>query len=154
MNKIKIISVGKQDDAAAKSIIDQYESRMKRWVSIEWQFLPHASGDSVSAQQIAESKSIANQLRPNDYVILLDETGVQVTNQKLAGIVEQALNQAANQVVFIIGGAYGVDDALRTRADFVLSLSPLVFPHKLVRVLLTEQLYRTFSILHGLPYHH
>ena len=83
---------------------------------------------------------------------MLDETGKNIDSPSLSHKLEQLTIQ--NQIVFIIGGAYGVDERIKQRANFIWSLSGLVFPHMLVRLILIEQIYRTQEILKGGPYHH
>jgi len=90
---------------------------------------------------------------PGDYVILLDERGKALDSPTLSKVLEEPLNRS-QLVVLIIGGAYGVDESIHERANIVWSLSPLVFPHQLVRLMLTEQLYRAQEISVGRPYHH
>ena len=85
--------------------------------------------------------------------MLLDERGQNVDSPALASRLQGAFD-SSKQVAVIIGGAYGVDDRVRQRADFVWSLSKLVFPHQLVRLILAEQLYRAQEIAGGRPYHH
>ncbi|MGE5327716.1 MAG: 23S rRNA (pseudouridine(1915)-N(3))-methyltransferase RlmH, partial [Thiobacillus sp.] len=89
----------------------------------------------------------------DDAVILLDEAGKLINSQDLSRKLTEYFNRSKN-IVFVIGGAYGVHDALFERADFIWSLSPLVFPHQLVRLILTEQIYRAQEIDAGHPYHH
>jgi 23S rRNA (pseudouridine1915-N3)-methyltransferase len=87
-------------------------------------------------------------------VVVLDERGTTLTSTGLAERLGKWRDQGVRQVAFVVGGAYGLTDAVRQRADLVLSLSAMTFPHQLVRVLFAEQLYRAFSILRGTPYHH
>ena len=94
-----------------------------------------------------------SRLQDDDFVVLLDERGTLLDSPALSGAILGQLD-LSRSVVCIIGGAYGVSDALTTRADLVWSLSPLVFPHQLVRLLLAEQLYRAQEIAGGRPYHH
>lgn len=92
-------------------------------------------------------------LKPDDYVILLDERGKQFDSPALSAKLAD-IAAGARPVVIVIGGAYGVDERLLERADLIWSLSPLVFPHRLVRLILVEQLYRFQSIRAGQKYHH
>ena len=94
-----------------------------------------------------------HELGAHDYVILLDEIGDELDSPGFARLVDTAFTNA-RPVVLVIGGAYGVDDRIRQRADAVWSLSPLVFPHQLVRLILIEQLYPAQQITAGYPYHH
>lgn len=105
-------------------------------------------------QKTAESNLLLDSFEPIDFVILLDERGKMISSPRLAEIIgERALN-GAKKIHFIIGGAFGVNDELRKRADFVWQLSQLVFPHQLVRLILAEQVYRACSILRNEKYHH
>jgi 23S rRNA (pseudouridine1915-N3)-methyltransferase len=87
-------------------------------------------------------------------LILLDEKGKMLSSPGLANLMQQKANQSAQRIVFLIGGAYGVDDEIKKRANFTWSLSELVFPHMLVRLILAEQVYRACSILANEKYHH
>lgn len=119
---------------------------------LEWVYLPHSSREGLSARQ-DESERILSRLKDDDFVVLLDEKGKIVNSPALASLLESPLH-SSRTVVVIIGGAYGVDQTIHDRADFVWSLSLLVFPHQLVRLLLVEQLYRAQEIAAGNPYHH
>ena len=112
----------------------------------------HSAYEGVKARQ-EESERILSRLNAHDYVVLLDERGKALDSPGLADVLQGKLDQSRN-VVIIIGGAYGVDETVHQRADLVWSLSPLVFPHQLVRLILTEQLYRAQQIATGGPYHH
>lgn len=149
---IKVIAVGKKHEAWVESGILRYETRLKRPFDIEWVLLPHSSRDGAVARQ-DESERIVSRLKPDDYVVLLDERGQLVDSPALARQLLGPLEKSQS-VVMVIGGAYGVDDSLHRRADFVRSLSPLVFPHQLVRLILAEQIYRAQEIAGGRPYHH
>lgn len=91
-------------------------------------------------------------IEPGSYVILLDEIGKNISSPELSTILERQF--AHSHVTLVIGGAYGVTPELQQRADFIWSLSRLVFPHQLVRLLLVEQLYRAQEIKNGGKYHH
>jgi len=93
-------------------------------------------------------------LDPVDYVVLLDERGKMLSSPELAAVIEQRAINGAKKIHFVIGGAFGVNDAVRKRADLVWQLSKLVFPHQLVRLMLAEQVYRASTIIRGEKYHH
>ncbi|MCX6293908.1 MAG: 23S rRNA (pseudouridine(1915)-N(3))-methyltransferase RlmH, partial [Sphingobacteriales bacterium] len=95
-----------------------------------------------------------NLLKKEDYLILLDERGKTLTSEGVASFIQQRANESEKQLVFLIGGAFGVSKAVFERADYVWSLSPLVFPHQLVRLILSEQIYRACSINRNEKYHH
>ncbi len=145
--KIHIITVGKVSDAATLSLQRDFEKRLSRWTDVEWQLVPH--GKSVEA----ECKAILKHIKPTDFVVLLDERGRELSTEGMTRQLDQWL-AGRKRIVFVIGGAYGVDEEVTGRADFVWSFSRLVFPHQLMRVLLVEQLYRIFSVRSGGKYHH
>jgi 23S rRNA (pseudouridine1915-N3)-methyltransferase len=93
-------------------------------------------------------------LQPTDHLILLDERGKQLSSPGLAQLINQKANQSVSRLVFLIGGAYGVSEEIQSKANFTWSLSQLVFPHMLVRLILAEQLYRACTILRNEKYHH
>lgn len=149
---ITIIAIGKKHEGWIEDGLERYEKRLKRPFDVRWVLLPHSSKSGQEARQ-DESERILASLESGDYVILLDEIGRNITSPTLSALLESQFNHA-KQPVLIIGGAYGVDERLHVRADFVWSLSKLVFPHQLVRLLAAEQVYRAQSITTGSPYHH
>lgn len=144
---MQIISVGKPSDKAIAMLSGEYEKRLQRWTDIEWRILPN--GRFVQD----ESEAILRTFKTDDFVVLLDERGQQCTTEAMTNKLDSWLSNG-RRLVFVIGGAYGVDDAVQRRADFVWSFSDLVFPHQLMRVMLLEQLYRMFSVRSGGKYHH
>ncbi len=151
--KICIVSIGKKHKATLEGAIEEYEKRLGRVVSLEWRYIPPSTLDADIARK-TESAKIAETLKSSDTVWLLDERGQQVTSPALSAKLQVLKVHAISRLVIIIGGAYGVNDTLRNRADWVWSLSSLVFPHQLVRLLLVEQLYRATEIEKGSGYHH
>lgn len=149
---ITIVAVGKKHEDWIRPGLERYEKRLKQPFSVRWILLPHSSLEGVAARQ-EESERIGKKLNDEDYVILLDERGVQIASDQLSHDF-QNLFAWGRRVVLVIGGAYGVTDELHRRADFVLSLSKLVLPHQLVRLVMIEQIYRAQSISDGSKYHH
>lgn len=149
---IRIITVGKKHEDWVADGITRYQKRLKVPFTIEWDLLPHSSLQGDSARQ-EESQRIISRLKTDDYVILLDERGRQCDSPMIASLFKSQLDHSVS-IAIIIGGAYGVTDEVRQRSQFVWSLSPLVFPHQLVRLILIEQLYRCQEITRGGPYHH
>jgi len=149
---IRIIAIGKKHELWITSGVERYQKRLKRPYDIEWGFLPHSTLPNDMARQ-EESERIISRLNTDDYVILLDERGRIVDSPSLSKLIRSPMDQA-KQLVIVIGGAYGVDDSMQTRADYVWSLSKLVFPHQLVRLILIEQIYRSQEISGCKPYHH
>lgn len=149
---IVCLAVGKKHEDWVEGGIRRYEKRLKAPFKLEWVLLPHSSQEGSEAR-LEESGRIHKRLKDDDIVILLDERGENLSSPRLAALLEERLNRS-KRVVFVIGGAYGVTEELRLRADMVWSLSRLVFPHQLVRLLLTEQIYRSQEISTGSSYHH
>ena len=149
---LRVVAIGKKHEAWISEGIERYQKRLRKPFILEWVYLPHSSREGLSARQ-DESERILLRLKESDFVVLLDEKGKIINSPALASLLELPLN-SSRSVVIIIGGAYGVDQSVHDRADFVWSLSLLVFPHQLVRLLLAEQLYRAQEIAAGNPYHH
>ena len=149
---IRILAIGKKHESWVSEGIERYEKRLKKPFTCDWVYLPHSSREGLAARQ-DESERILLRLSDNEYVILLDERGKMIDSPALSRLLLSPLESSVN-ITIIIGGAYGVDETVHRRAQFVWSLSPLVFPHQLVRLILDEQLYRAQEIAVGGPYHH
>lgn len=149
---LRVVAIGKKHEVWVSEGIERYQKRLRKPFILEWVYLPHSSREGLSARQ-DESERILQRVKESDFVVLLDEKGKIINSPALASLLELPLN-SSRSVVIIIGGAYGVDQSVHDRADFVWSLSLLVFPHQLVRLLLAEQLYRAQEIAAGNPYHH
>lgn len=149
---ITIVAIGKKHEDWIEEGLERYQKRLRQPFDVRWQLLPHSSLHGPAARQ-DESARILERLNNDDFVILLDETGKSFDSPTLATLLESQHNHS-KPVTFVIGGAYGVDERIHGRADQVLSLSKLVFPHQLVRLILVEQLYRGQEIARGGQYHH
>lgn len=152
--KIKVIAVGKNKTDCLDEAISFYSAKINFQAKLEWLYINHSDKKT-------ESQKIISHLEKNlqAYPILLDEKGKSLTSPLFADLLQtQSEQSSSHEVIFIIGGAYGVSkelhDYLRQRPSFIWSLSALVFPHQLVRVILLEQIYRAQSILNGSNYHH
>lgn len=142
---IRILAGGKSTSGALRTLIDDYSTRLRPPYNLTWEFFPE---EKLTTKLAAWPFN-----RQSDYVILLDERGTMLDSPRFSQHLSSAWNNSRN-IIIIIGGAYGFSDQIRAQADFVWSLSPLVFPHLLVRLLLTEQLYRASEISRGSNYHH
>ena len=149
---IRILAVGKRHESWVQPGVERYEKRLKKPFDVEWILLPHSAREGNVARQ-EESEKLLERIDQRDFVLLCDERGKQLDSPALSKILQASIN-AARRIVIVIGGAYGVSEQLQSRADFVLSFSPLVFPHQLVRLMLVEQVYRAQEIAAGRPYHH
>lgn len=152
--KLSILSVGKSNESYIKEGVDQFTKRIGHYYPLDWQLIaPSKLTDPLQIKK-AEAINILKTLTATDILILLDEKGKMLSSPGLANLIQQKANQSAQRIVFLIGGAYGVDEEIKKRANFMWSLSELVFPHMLVRLLLVEQVYRACSILANEKYHH
>lgn len=149
---LKVLAIGKKHESWVAEGIERYAKRMKKPFDVSWQLLPHSSREGDAART-EESARILAKVSAQDYVVLLDERGTNIDSPALARTLQRPLD-TSRTVVLVIGGAYGVDTSVHQRADFTWSLSKLVFPHQLVRLVLAEQLYRAQEIAGGRPYHH
>lgn len=149
---VRILAIGKKHEDWVTDGIDRYERRLRKPFDTSWQLLPHSSREGDAARE-EESERILQRVDRDAFLVLLDERGLNVDSPGLATRLQGAFDRG-KQIVVVIGGAYGVNDRVRERANFVWSLSKLVFPHQLVRLVLTEQLYRAQEIAGGRPYHH
>lgn len=148
---VRVLAVGKRHESWVADGIARYEQRLRKPFDVSWQLLPHSSREGEAARA-EESERILAKL-DRDFVVLLDERGRNIDSPEFARVMRGGLERT-RAATLVIGGAYGVDDRVRERADFVWSLSKLVFPHQLVRLIVSEQLYRAQEIVGGGPYHH
>ncbi|GHS87188.1 hypothetical protein AGMMS49957_06610 [Synergistales bacterium] len=113
-----------------------------------------ASGCETSERTAREGAEIIRRIRDRDFLILLRDDGKELNSGAFASYLSRAITDAAGRVVFVIGGAWGVSDSVKQRADDCLSMSRMTFTHEMCFLFLTEQIYRAFSILGGSGYHH
>ena len=149
---LHILAIGKKHESWVSEGIERYQKRLKAPFLAEWILVAHSSLEGLRARQ-DESERILSRLDAYDFIILLDERGKELDSPTFSGVLKEELDRS-RKVLIIIGGAFGVTDALRDKANLVWSLSPLVFPHQLVRLVLVEQLYRAQQITLGGSYHH
>ena len=155
--RVKLIAVGRTTDAAVSGGIALYRERIGHYLPFEWVEIPALKGGAaLKPAQIKEREGaqILKMLTPKERVVLLDEKGKLFTSSQWARHLEKTLAQGYQGLTFIIGGSYGFDQAIYDRADEMLSLSPMTFPHQMVRLFFAEQLYRSCTIMKGESYHH
>ena len=152
--KLSILSVGKAHESYIKEGVELFTKRIGHYYPIDWQLITPSKLTEPIQIKKAEAANILKSITATDVLVLLDETGKMLSSPGLSKLIQQKANQSAQRIVFLIGGAYGVEDEIKKRANFSWSLSELVFPHMLVRLLLAEQIYRACSILANEKYHH
>jgi 23S rRNA (pseudouridine1915-N3)-methyltransferase len=155
--QIEIWSVGKENEAFIEEGVQYYFQKTRPYNNIGLCILQPSkklATTDVERAKLVEEELILKKLQPQHYLVLLDEHGKQLNSIQWAHQFQQLMNQGTKTLVLLIGGAYGVSDTIKKRANQTWSLSSLVFPHQLVRLILAEQVYRAFSILNNSPYHH
>ena len=155
--KISFWSVGKANEPYIKQGVEEFTKRITRYFKADWSIIPVPKNAATLSEMDLKKKEgeiIIEWLNKDDYLLVLDERGKQMSSEGLADFIQARANESTKQLVFLIGGAYGIDEAVLKRADYTWSLSPLVFPHQLVRLILAEQVYRACTILRNEKYHH
>jgi 23S rRNA (pseudouridine1915-N3)-methyltransferase len=154
---IEIWSVGKANESHFAEAIAYYLKKVQPWCKTELVILPPPNKGGLTGSKdnlAAEEAMILKRLKAQHHLILLDERGRQLDSLQWSEAFAALMNDGTRTLVLLIGGAYGVSEAVRGRASQVWSLSKLVFPHQLVRLIVAEQVYRALSILHHSSYHH
>ena len=150
-------AIGKPHDPFVKEGVEMFTKRIGNYFPAEWHIIPmpkNAGALSEMELKKKEAELLLQSFNKNDYVVLLDEKGKQISSEGFAQFIQQRANESVKNLVFVIGGAYGVSDEVSQRANYNWSLSQLVFPHQLVRLILAEQMYRACSIIKNEKYHH
>lgn len=155
--KLQFWTVGKNHEPYVKEGVEQFTKRISNYYPVEWNILPTPKNAGMLSEMDLKKKEgemITGFLQKEDYLVLLDENGNMLTSEGLANFIQLRANDSTKTIVFLIGGAYGVSDTVKQRANYQWSLSKLVFPHQLVRLILAEQVYRACSINRNEKYHH
>ena len=152
--KLHFVWIGKTKDRPCAALIGEYLKRLARFASYEITELKDASGsaDATRVIQIEGVKLLAAVER-DDFVVLLDEAGQQMSSVEVAEFIQAKQQQGCKRVAFLIGGFAGVSEEVKKRAQLKLALSRMTLTHEFARVLLTEQLYRAYTLIAGVPYH-
>ncbi len=157
--KITIVCVGKVKEKFFREAVSEYEKRLSRYcrfdiVEVADEKTPEGAG-SLQEEQIREKEGrrILEKLREDAFVCTLEINGKRLSSEELARWMEKLTIGGTSHIMFVIGGSLGLHESVSRRADLRLSFSDMTFPHQLMRVILTEQVYRAFRIIHGEPYH-
>jgi len=157
--RITVIAVGKIKESFFRDAIAEYSKRLRRYckldiLELEDEKTPERAGE-LEIRQIKrrEGERILKVLKDDSYVIALAIDGKSLSSEKLAVRMEQLGIHGESHVSFVIGGSLGLDNEVLKKADLNLSFSDMTFPHQLIRVILLEQIYRSYRIIHGAPYH-
>ncbi|HEX9024368.1 MAG TPA: 23S rRNA (pseudouridine(1915)-N(3))-methyltransferase RlmH [Geobacteraceae bacterium] len=152
--KIRVLWVGKTQEEWVRRGIDEYAARIRRYVPLEIAEAREEKGAAPEAMREKEGERLGRLLPKNARLVLLDERGEELTSPAFAAFLGRSRDSGVTELCFAIGGAYGVSDAFRKRADRVMALSAMTFTHQMVRTFLLEQIYRGFTILNNEQYHH
>lgn len=152
--RVVVAVVGKPRHADLRQAITDYQTRAARYWPLEVHEVKEESAASLTAAEVKsrEAKRLAEKIPPGARVIACDVRGESPTSEKFAELL-QSSREAARDIAFVIGGAYGLGDDILASAHSKLALAPFTLPHELARLVLTEQLYRAGTIVRGEPYH-
>ena len=154
---IKLLCIGKTDSKELQNLIEVYSKRLQFYTKFEIDIIPDlkkAKNLDENQQKTKEGELILNKTQTSDFVLLLDENGKQFSSEAFSEYLQKRMNSGLKQLIFVIGGPYGFSEAIYQRANGKISLSKMTFSHQMVRLFVTEQIYRGFTILKNEPYHH
>lgn len=155
--KIQFWSIGKNHESYVKAGIEDFTKRISKYFPVEWNIIPVPKNAGMMSEMDLKKKEgemIVDWLRKGDYLVALDEHGKEMSSEKLADFLQSRANDSVKTLVFVIGGAFGLDEAVLRKANYKWSLSKLTFPHQMARLILSEQVYRACTIMKNEKYHH
>jgi len=149
---IKIITIGKIKEPYLKEAIFDYYNRLAKYHKVELLELQEINTDDITKNLNKEAETILNQLKTKDYIIVLDKEGKNLSSEALSELINNNIGIHQN-LVFVIGSSHGLNKSIKDKANLVLSFGNNTYPHQLFRLILLEQLYRSFKIINNEPYH-
>ncbi|PAN39985.1 hypothetical protein PAHAL_7G283600 [Panicum hallii] len=153
---MRLLTVGKKRSRGTQLLVEEYKEKLGYYCDFEDTLIrpnPKLTSD-VKVQVEAEDTAMMQQLKPEDFVVVLDENGKDVISEQIADLIGDAGNTGSSRLTFCIGGPYGLGLQVRQRADATIRLSSLVLNHQVALIVLMEQLYRAWTIIKGQKYHH
>ena len=154
MVKIKIIATGLEKNKNIKLITSEYYKRVSRWAQISEEFLPEVNIKSEGEISAKKQKEAKMQLeKATGFLVALDKGGEMLSSEEFAKKLETIMAGGDSTISFIIGGSNGLDKSVLDKADLVLSFGKITYPHEIMRICLSEQIYRAFTILNNIAYH-
>ena len=154
---IKLLCVGKTDNKQLQALVETYSKRLNFYVKYSIEILPdikNVKNLSDQEQKNKEGELILSKIGPYDHLLLFDENGKTFTSVGFSKFLQKKMNSGIKTLVFVIGGPYGFSEEVYAQAQGKVSLSSMTFSHQMVRLFITEQIYRAYTILKGEPYHH
>lgn len=155
--KIKLLTIGKTDNAALAQLIKTYEARLKHYIQFSIEIIPDIKNTKNFSEEIQKEKEgdlILSKISSTDRMVLLDENGTSFDSIEFSKFLQKQMNSGIKQLVFVIGGPYGFSEKIYKKSQGKISLSKMTFSHQMVRLFAIEQIYRGFTILKNEPYHH
>ncbi len=155
--QIKLIAIGKTDNKAIISLVEEYSKRLNFYIKFEFEVIPDLKNTKSLTEILQKEKEgelILKKLLPSDELILLDERGKSYSSLDFSEFLQKKMNAGLKQLIFVIGGPYGFSEQVYSRANGKLSISKMTLSHQMIRPFFIEQLYRGFTILRNEPYHH
>tara|TARA_R110002050_G_scaffold109799_1_gene221312 strand:+ start:31478 stop:31951 length:474 start_codon:yes stop_codon:yes gene_type:complete len=155
--RITVIVVGKTQSKELLSLMDEYKKRLKRYIQVDWKEIPdYKNRGKVTSDELKkiEGQAILGKITSGDELYLFDELGKEFTSVEFSKFFRKKMVAGVRNLVFVVGGAYGFSSEVYARATGKIAISKLTFPHQLIRVIVLEQIYRSYSIIKGEPYHH
>jgi len=155
--KICFLLLGKTTEAYLREAVSIFEKRIKNYLTFELKIIPdpkNSANLSFELQKNQEGKLILASIDPSDWVVLLDETGLEMSSIDFSKFIQRSMLQSRKSMIFVIGGPYGFSKEVYRRANEKIALSKMTFSHQMVRLIFLEQLYRAMTILKNEPYHH
>ncbi|MBU3876357.1 23S rRNA (pseudouridine(1915)-N(3))-methyltransferase RlmH [Faecalicatena sp. AGMB00832] len=157
--KITVLTVGKIKEKYLKDAIAEYSKRLSKYCKLEIievadEKTPDQASEVVEEQiRDKEGERLLKNIKDDAFVITLEIRGKQLTSEELADKIDKLGVGGVSHIIFVIGGSIGLSKAVMARSDYALSFSKMTFPHQLMRVILLEQIYRSYRIIQGEPYH-
>ncbi|CAM3977569.1 23S rRNA (pseudouridine(1915)-N(3))-methyltransferase RlmH [Flavobacterium cucumis] len=154
---IRLLAIGKTDNKALQTLIDDYTKRLSFYVKFDLEIIPdikNVKNLSEAQQKEKEGELILSKITATDQLLLLDENGKTFSSVGFSDFLQKKMNAGIKTLVFVIGGPYGFSETVYQKAQGKVSLSEMTFSHQMVRLFVIEQLYRGFTILRNEPYHH
>tara|TARA_A100001015_G_C15002128_1_gene718968 strand:- start:1642 stop:2115 length:474 start_codon:yes stop_codon:yes gene_type:complete len=155
--KVKLIIIGKTKSKFLLDGENEYQKRLKHYCKFSELIIPNIKKAGKLSKEVLKEKEgnlILDSLKKSDYVILLDDKGLALTSIEFSELLNKKMVSSTNELVFVVGGAFGFSESVYKRANTKLSLSKMTFSHQMVRMIFKEQLYRAFTIIKGEKYHH
>ena len=155
--KVKLILIGKTKSKFLLDGENEYQKRLKHYCKFSELIISDIkNAGKLSKKELIEKEGslILASIKSSDYVILLDDKGITLSSIEFSELLNKKMVSSTNELVFVVGGAFGFSESVYQRANTQLSLSKMTFSHQMVRLIFKEQLYRAFTILKGEKYHH